>query len=573
MKVSRFAKTTVLLNCAVPAVLLAWDASHGQLGANPVNFAIRTTGILTLIFLCLTLLVTPLSRISRQNWMGQFRRMLGLCAFFYAFAHFLIFFGFDRGASVGSTVSEIFKRTYLMVGMLGLGLMIPLAVTSTDQMIRRLGGTRWKQLHRLTYVVAVAGVVHFYMLVKADVSRPVAFGIVVGLLLFYRLAFNYWRTRSEDHQLRLAAATTIAPQAPPATVQKAWSGQLRVARIFQETPDVRTFRLVAIDSHRLPFDFLPGQYLNLSMQVDGKRVNRSYTIASSPSRVAYCEITVKREPMGVSSRHLHDTVAEGSLIDVKAPAGRFTFTGSESDGIVLIAGGVGVTPLMSKIRYLTDIGWPQRIDLVFAVKKQSDVIFRDELDDLQRRHPNLRVTITLSREEGSGWPGEMGRISSGLLLRVVDNIAERRVHICGPLEMMDATVTILEGLGVPKDQIHLESFTRAARGEAADSELAEGLQQEPIESEVSVNGASITFARAGKSKPMDTRQTVLEASEDLRVNIPFDCRAGICGECKVKLLGGRVVMDVEDALSSRDRRNKFILSCQARCIGQVFVEA
>ena len=121
--------------------------------------------------------------------------------------------------------------------------------------------------------------------------------------------------------------------------------------------------------------------------VDGKKVNRSYTIASSPTRVGYCELTVKREERGVSSRHLHDAVREGSLLDVSAPAGRFTFTGAEAESIVMIAGGVGITPLMAKIRYLTDLGWPGEIHLVFAVKTEDDIIFRDELDYLRRRFP------------------------------------------------------------------------------------------------------------------------------------------------------------------------------------------
>ena len=116
MKVSRFAKSIVLLNCAVPLILLAWDALAGRLGANPVNFAIRTTGILALIFIILTLAVTPVSRITGWGWLGQFRRILGLYAFFHASLHFLIFFWFDREASVSGTLSEITMRTYLMVG-------------------------------------------------------------------------------------------------------------------------------------------------------------------------------------------------------------------------------------------------------------------------------------------------------------------------------------------------------------------------------------------------------------------------------------------------------------------------
>ena len=214
MKVTPFAKFTVLLNCAVPAIILGWDAWRGQLGANPVNFAIRTTGLLSLIFLVLTLLVTPASRITRWSWLGQFRRMLGLYAFFHACLHFLIFFGFDRGASASGTLSEIIKRPYLMVGTLGLVLMVPLAATSTDGMIRRLGGKRWKALHRLAYVVAVAGVVHYYMLVKADVTQPVAFAVVLAVLLGYRLVAHYLQLRSAYHKLRSAPAATLAPAAP-----------------------------------------------------------------------------------------------------------------------------------------------------------------------------------------------------------------------------------------------------------------------------------------------------------------------------------------------------------------------
>ena len=499
--------------------------------------------------------------------------MLGLGAFYYALAHFLIFFGFDRGARVGDTFSEIVKRKYLMVGMLGLGLMVPLAVTSTDRMIRRIGGIRWKQLHRLTYVVAIAAVVHFYMLVKADISRPVAFGVVTGLLLGYRFVSHYWELRSSYRQLRLASSAVEPVADQTISKPKLWSGQLRIARIFQETPDVRTFRLMAVDSPRLPFEFSPGQYLNISINVDGKRVNRSYTLASSPTRAAYCEITVKREPMGVSSRHLHDSMVEGSLIDVKAPSGRFTFDGSEAESIVLIGGGVGITPLMSKLRYLTDIGWPGKIDLIFGVKEQSDIIFREELEYLEGRFANLQVVVTLSRDQGSDWLGERGRISAELLSRVVDQIAERRVHVCGPVEMMDSTVAILKDLGVPENQVHLESFVRPTLSETNGSTSPDLEEFEFPETDDVGTEASIRFARSGKSKPIDPDQTILEASEELRIPIPYDCRAGICGQCKVKRLSGRVAMDVEDALDLSDRRNRMILSCQARCLGPVVVDA
>ena len=573
MNVGRFARAIALLNGAVPAALLGWDAARGQLGANPVNFAIRTTGILALIFLLLSLLITPASRITGRGWLVQFRRMLGLYAFFHAGLHFLIFFGLDRGGSVPGTLSEVVKRPYLLVGALGLVLMAPLAATSTDGMIRRLGPRRWKALHRLAYAAAVAGVVHFAMLVKADVSRPLAFAAALAILLGYRLVAHYLRLRSALSKLRSAPAP--AP-APVAARPKAWSGQLRVARVFDETPDVRTFRLVPTAGTALPFDFQPGQSLNLSLLVGDRRVNRSYTIASPPTRVGYCELTVKREAMGASSRHLHDTVREGDLLDVSAPAGRFIFTGTEAEGIVLIAGGVGITPLMAKIRYLTDLGWPGEIHLVVSARTGRDLIFRDELDYLQRRFPNLHVAVTLTRAEGADGPHHRGRITAGLLSRAVPGLAAARVHICGPGEMMKTTRRILLDLGVPGDQIKAESFSPAGRPETDLARPFAGRGPAPLAAapaSAEAGSATVTFARSSRTVPIPAARTVLEASEDLGIGIPYDCRAGICGQCKIGLISGRIVMAVEDALDAADRANRLILSCQARCLDAVVVEA
>jgi DMSO/TMAO reductase YedYZ heme-binding membrane subunit len=188
----RFAKLLVLVNCAVPAVLLGWDAWHHQLGANPVNFAILTTGLMALIFLTLTMAVTPLRKITGLNWIIFSRRTLGLYAFFYALLHFLIFFFLDRQGSISGTLSEMVKRKYLIVGSIGLFVMIPLAVTSTNAMIKRLGGKRWRALHRLAYVAAIAGVIHYYMQAKKDMRQPLAFAVMLAILLGWRLA-GYWR--------------------------------------------------------------------------------------------------------------------------------------------------------------------------------------------------------------------------------------------------------------------------------------------------------------------------------------------------------------------------------------------
>lgn len=193
----RFAKLLILVNGALPLALLSWDAWHHQLGANPQNFAILTTGMMTLIFLVLTLAVTPLRKLTGWNWLIQFRRMLGLYAFFYVCVHFSLFLSLDRAWSVSSTLTEILRRQYLRVGAIGLLVMAPLALTSTNAMIKRLGGKRWRALHRLAYVAAIAGVLHYYMQAKADVRQPLAFAAVLAAVLGYRV-LSYWRTTRQQ---------------------------------------------------------------------------------------------------------------------------------------------------------------------------------------------------------------------------------------------------------------------------------------------------------------------------------------------------------------------------------------
>ena len=214
MKLTPAAKAIVLINCAVPVALLGWDGWRGRLGANPATFAIHTTGLLSLIFLLLSLLITPARRLTGWNWLFPFRRTFGLYAFFHTLLHFSIFFIFDRALSASSTFSEITKRPYLMVGATGLLLMVPLAVTSTNGMIKRLGAKRWKALHRLAYIAAIAGVVHYYMLVKADVRQPIIFASVLAFLLGYRVVAHYLNLRSSYNKLRSGPAAPAAATAP-----------------------------------------------------------------------------------------------------------------------------------------------------------------------------------------------------------------------------------------------------------------------------------------------------------------------------------------------------------------------
>ncbi|MEP6900398.1 MAG: protein-methionine-sulfoxide reductase heme-binding subunit MsrQ [Actinomycetota bacterium] len=183
----KFNKILLFINALVPLALLGFDAWRGNLGANPVEFFLRTTGILTLSFLLITLSVTPLRKYFGWNSLVKFRRMLGLYAFFYGFLHLITYSIFDKSLSIPAIISDVWQRPFIAIGMFAFFLLIPLAVTSTNGMIKRLGGKNWTRLHKLSYLIAILGVIHFWMIVKSDVFYPALFGMVLAVLLFYRI--------------------------------------------------------------------------------------------------------------------------------------------------------------------------------------------------------------------------------------------------------------------------------------------------------------------------------------------------------------------------------------------------
>jgi ferredoxin-NADP reductase len=353
----------------------------------------------------------------------------------------------------------------------------------------------------------------------------------------------------------------VVTQVPSTT--GAWSGQLRIARIFQETPTTKTFRLAPLLGENLPFTFEPGQFLAVGVAVDGRQVKRSYSIASSPCCQGWCEITVRHVTGGAVSAVLHERMQVGDTIDVAGPFGRFTFRGREASSVVMIAGGVGITPLMSSIRFLTDQSWAGDIYLVYGTSQLDEVIFREELDYLAKRHPNLHVTISLSAEPSRGWTGARGRITRELLQASIPELAARRVHVCGPPPMMDAMKAALAELGVPSDAVKTELFLSPEVKEAPLVPAPSGVP----------SAATCTFARSEKKAPLPPERTILEVAEEIEVAIDYSCRQGFCGACKVRLLGGHVSMAVDDGLSSSEKTGGWILACQAKSEANVSVDA
>ncbi|MDB5838944.1 MAG: hypothetical protein JWQ23_896 [Herminiimonas sp.] len=192
LKLIKLAVFAVALVPFARLVLFTWLE---RLGANPIEFITRNTGDWTLYFLCITLAVTPLRQLSKWNWLVRFRRMLGLFAFFYAALHFTTFFWFDHFFDVEEMLKDVVKRPFITVGFIAFVLLIPLAATSTNGMVKRLGGKRWQWLHRTIYLIAVLGILHFWWMKagKNDFAEPLLFGAIVAILLLARLyrRFNF----------------------------------------------------------------------------------------------------------------------------------------------------------------------------------------------------------------------------------------------------------------------------------------------------------------------------------------------------------------------------------------------
>ncbi len=186
----------------LPFGRLALFTFTDQLGANPIEFITRNTGDWTLYFLCLTLAITPLRRVSKWNWLIKLRRMIGLFAFFYASLHFTTFLWFDHFFDVAEMLKDVVKRPFITVGFTAFVLLIPLAITSTNGIVKRLGGKRWQWLHRLIYVIALLGILHFWWMKagKHDFEQPIIFGTIVAALLLVRI-FWAWQKRSKANAL------------------------------------------------------------------------------------------------------------------------------------------------------------------------------------------------------------------------------------------------------------------------------------------------------------------------------------------------------------------------------------
>ncbi len=352
--------------------------------------------------------------------------------------------------------------------------------------------------------------------------------------------------------------STQAPQPAP-SIPKAAQGSflLRLVRIERQTHDCVSLRFRVAEPHA--FRARPGQFLTFDWLIDGEKLVRSYSISSSPTQAGFVEITVKKAEQGRVSAFLNERAPASLTVEARGPAGRFYFDAKQHQRIVLFAGGSGITPMMSMLRYIDDLCLDTKVILFYSVRTQRDIIFEGELESLHKRLPNLQLFIVPTQPD-HGWTGWSGRLSREMLMEQLDMNSEQTFFLCGPEPFMNHVDSILQSLGARPNRILREAFG----GKKATALAAV---------EASTPMGSVEFARSARACEWPSGRTLLEVAEMNGINIPHSCRQGQCGTCATRLLGGQIKMDCEDGLQPALKSQGYVLPCVARGGGDVRLDA
>ena len=321
---------------------------------------------------------------------------------------------------------------------------------------------------------------------------------------------------------------------------------LRVAEVIQETPTVRTFVLEPADPAR-PLAYTAGQHLTLLVGIDGTTHRRCYSFSTSPTSGDRPAITVKRDPSGLVSRHLHERIRPGDTLTVTEPTGPFTLDtdAALARTVVFVAGGVGITPLVSLAETLLREEPASRAILLCGNRSEDEIIFRTRLATLESTLGGRLVVRHALDSVPAGWDGLTGPLDGARVLAALGDDPADAYFVCGPEAMMQSVCTALENRGIPRERIRTERFIYASRAAT----------------QVPAHEAEITFAASGRRVTAKPGQTLLQAGLEAGVELPYSCTMGGCGACKVKKSVGTVVSSEPNCLTEREREDGYVLAC------------
>jgi ferredoxin-NADP reductase len=333
---------------------------------------------------------------------------------------------------------------------------------------------------------------------------------------------------------------------------------LRVAEVIQETPSTRTLVLAAPDGGAPALSYRAGQHLTVLVDTDGAVQRRCYSFSSSPLADGLPAITVKRMADGVVSKHLHERVHAGDSLSVLEPTGDFTLETDPAAArhVVLVAGGVGITPLMSLAETVLRAEPASRVTLLTGNRCEQEIIFRQRLDALESElHPRLVVRHALD-DAPDAWTGLRGALDGPQVLRAAGIEPVDTWFVCGPEPMMQDVCASLAEAGVPRERIRTERFAYASAGTTR----------------IPDHAAELHFAKSGRRVTARAGQTLLQAGLEAGIDLPSSCTMGGCGACKVRKLEGSVVMSEPNCLSEAEREAGYVLACCAYADTNVVIE-
>ncbi|WP_416674775.1 2Fe-2S iron-sulfur cluster-binding protein [Egbenema bharatensis] len=447
-----------------------------------------------------------------------------------------------------------------------------------------------------------------------------------GDLLQLGETFLYVEELSPPEPISLISQSDSIAETPlPVNQWTAGDLTVRCCRIIEETPDVKTFCFAAEPA--ILFNYKPGQFVNLEVEIDGKPVIRSYSISSSPSRPWHIRLTVKRvyspaddpdAPPGLVSNWLHDHLKVGDRIKlIGGVCGHFTCLPDLPAKLLLISAGSGITPMMSMSRWVQDTLAKSDIVFLHSARTPEDIIFRRELETMATQMSNFHLAVTLTQPANHPWMGLTGRISKSMLNLVVPDLHDRAVFVCGQAGFMHNIKATLETMNFPMQNYQEESFggrkksiVSAQPTVSANVEPPTTLLWEPSPSLIqgshahnhanhnhaSHNGngqhashkphleatsagiatadPAVCFAKSGQEVAADGTTSILELAEQEGIEIRNACRVGACGACKVHAREGKVHYDSQPAaLTEKDREAGYVLACVAYPVDRLVVDA
>jgi ferredoxin-NADP reductase len=328
------------------------------------------------------------------------------------------------------------------------------------------------------------------------------------------------------------------------------------------------------------FEFAAGQFLTLMLDIDGTRVNRCYTISSPPTRPNRIAITVKRVVGGKVSNWIHDNIVPGSKVAALAPLGAFTLTRRPAEKLLFLSAGSGITPLMSMLRTLYDLGSDADVVFLHSARTPSDIVFRSELAAIETLMPNLRVVHVCEADYPSErWGGMRGRLSPTMLHTIVPDLLERTIFNCGPVPYMDAVRRILGELDYDLGSYREESFTFDDPATPGATPPPEGVAYEdiavtaPPAGDDGVATYSVEFTKSGRTVMCRADENVLDVALAAGVRLPSSCSQGMCGTCKLPKLSGEVEMNHNGGIRPREIAAGKILICCSKPLSDLSLDA